>query len=91
MMKNNDIPCCAADAMRRVKPVEVNGAIIGLAMLDLVFAEVRDLGLADESAVRAELLKRVKVYNYVPPSAAEAYVGAVYQEYGRWNNQGGIR
>lgn len=90
-MKNNDIPCCAADAMRRVKPVEVNGATIGLAMLDLVFAEVQALGLTEEMAVRAELLKRVKVYNYVPPPAAGAYAGAVYQEYGRWNNQGGIR
>ena len=91
MMKNKDTPCCAADAMRRVKPVEVNGATIGLAMLDLVFAEVHDLGLNDETAVRAELLKRVKVYNYVPPPALEAYAGAVYREYGRWSNQGGIR
>ncbi len=90
-MKNNDIPCCAADAMRRVKPVEVYGVTVGLAMLDLVFAEVRDLGLIDESAVRAELIKRVKVYNYVPPPAAEAYARAVYREYGRWNSQGGIK
>jgi hypothetical protein len=90
-MKNNDVPCCAADAMRRVKPIDVNGATVGLAMLDLVFAEVRDLGLTDESAVRAELLKRVKVYNYVPPPAADAYAGAVNREYAKWNNQGDIR
>ena len=90
MMKNKDFPCCAADAMQRVKPVEVNGATVGLSMLDLVFAEVQALGLTDESAVRAELLKRVKVYNYVPASAAEAYAGAVYREYGRWSNQRGI-
>ncbi len=60
-------------------------------MLDLVFAEVRDLGLTDEAAFGAELLKRVKVYNYVPPPAAEAYAAAVYREYAKWNNQGGIR
>jgi hypothetical protein len=90
-MKNDDIPCCAADALRRVRAVEVNGPTIGPAMLDAVFAEVRDLGLADESAVRAELLKRVKVYNYVPPPAAGACAGAVYREYGRWSNQGGNR
>ncbi len=29
-MKNKDIPCCAADAMRHVKAVDVNGATIGL-------------------------------------------------------------
>ncbi len=90
-MKNNDIPCCAADAMQRVKPVDVGGTTVGLAMLDHVFAEVRDPGLTDETAVRAELLKRVKVYNYVPPPAAEAYAAAVHREYANWNNQGDIR
>ena len=38
-----------------------------------------------------ELLKRVKVYNYVPPPAAEAYATAVHREFAKWNNQGGIR
>ena len=90
-MKNNDIPCCAADAVRHVKPVEVNGATVGLSMLDLVFAEVQALGLADDAAVRAELIRRVKVYNYVPPSAAEVYADAVHREYARWSNKGGTR
>jgi len=90
-MKNNAIPCCAADAMRRVKPVDVNGAAVGLDWLDLVSAEVRDLGLTDESAVRAELLKRVKVNIHVPPPAAEAYAAAVHRESAKRNNQGGIR
>jgi len=84
-MKKDGIPCCAADAVRHVQPVEVDGATVGLAMLDHAFAEVREFGLANETAVRAELLKRVKVYNYVPASAAAAYVGAVYREYQRWN------
>ncbi len=90
-MKNNCIPCCAADAMRRVMAVDVNDATVGLDWLDLVFAGVRDFGLADESAVRAELLKRVKVHNYVPPPAARVCFGAESREYGRWNNQGGTR
>ena len=90
-MKNNHIPCCAADAMRRVMAVDVNDATVGLDWLDLVLAGVRDFGLADESAVRAELLKRVKVHNYVPPPAARACFGAESREYGRWNNQGGTR
>jgi len=37
-MKNDDIPCCAADAMRAVRSVEVNGAPVGLSMLNLVLA-----------------------------------------------------
>jgi hypothetical protein len=90
-MKNDDKQCCAAEALRRVKPVEVNGATIGLAMLDHAFAEVRDPGLTDESAVRAELLTRGKVDNDVPPPAAAAYATAVNREYARWNNEGGTR
>jgi len=87
-MKNTDIPCCAADAVRRVKAVDVNGVTVGLSMLDLVFAEVRDLGLGDDTAVRAELLKRVKIYNYVPQPAADAYATAVHREYAKWNEGG---
>jgi hypothetical protein len=88
-MNNNGIPCCAADAMRTVRQVEINGVTIGLSMLDLVVAEVQALDLASETAVRAELITRVKVYNYVPASAAEAYAAAVHREYIRSNNQGG--
>ncbi|HOT94617.1 MAG TPA: hypothetical protein PK089_05450 [Methanoregulaceae archaeon] len=89
-MMNRDVPCCAAEAMRRVRPVVVNGATVGLSMLDLVFSEVRDLGLTDDAVVRAELIRRVKMFNYVPPSAAEAYAAAVYQEYMKYHDQGGI-
>jgi hypothetical protein len=90
-MKIKDIPCRAADAVRHAMPVEVNGATVGLAMLDLVFAKVRDPGLTDESAVRAALLRPVKVLNYAPPMAAEVYAIAEYREYAKGNNQGGIR
>jgi hypothetical protein len=88
MMKNDGIPCCAADAIRSVKQVEVNGATVGLSMLDLVFAEVQELGLADDTAVQEELIRRVRVYNYVPHSAAGCYAAAVYREYVKWNEGG---
>ncbi|NLX49200.1 MAG: hypothetical protein GXY82_04880 [Methanospirillum sp.] len=87
-MKNNDVPCCTAGAVLGIKPVEVNGATVGLSMLDLVFAEVWALELADSAAVRAELVRRVKVFTYVPPAAADACAAAVHREYERWN-QGG--
>lgn len=78
---NDDKPCCAAEAMRRVKPVEVGGVTIGRVMLDHTFTQVRGLALADEAAIRTELLlKCVKCYNYIPAPAA-----AVYQEYLLWN------
>lgn len=83
-MRNNDIPPCALDAVRTVRQVEIDGATIGLSMLDLVFAEVQALDLADETAVRAELVRRVNVYNYVPAPAAAAYGEALYREYLQW-------
>ena len=29
-------PCCAAEALRRVRRIEVGGVVVGLAMLDAV-------------------------------------------------------
>ena len=84
---NEDKPCCAAEAMRRVKSVEVGGVTIGLVMLDHTFAEVRGLALANEAAVRTELMKCVTCYNYIPASAAAAYTEAVYREYQLWNSK----
>jgi hypothetical protein len=40
-MKNRDRPCCAADAMRRVKTADVNGATVGLDRLDPVLDGVQ--------------------------------------------------
>lgn len=88
-MKNNDTPYCAADAMRRVKPVEVNGATVGPSMLDFVFAVVHAPGRAADAAVRAELMKCVKIHNYIQPAITEAYATAVHREYAKWTNQGG--
>jgi len=86
-VKNDGIPCCAADAVRHVRPVEVDGVTVGLAMLDHAFAEVRDLDLSSDAEIRAAVLKRVKVYNYVPAPAAPAYAEALYREYLRWTTK----
>lgn len=86
-MKNHGIPCCAADAVRRIRSIEVDGVTVGLAMLDDAFTEVRDLGLPTDAEIRAEVLRRVKVYNYVPAPAAPAYAEALYREYLQWTNK----
>ena len=61
------IPCGAADA------VEVDGITVGLAMLDAVFGEVEAPGPLREE----ELLRRVKIYNYITRPAEESYAVAL--------------
>jgi len=76
-----DKPCCAADALRRIRQIDVNGILTGISMLDESISEVRGLGLSDDRGIREALVKRVKIYNYIPPAAAEAYADAIMREY----------
>jgi hypothetical protein len=80
-MGERDTPCCAAEALRRIRQVDVGGITVGLAMLDDIIDEVQGLSLASKDAIVNELIKRVKVYNYIPPSAEENYRKALLREY----------
>jgi hypothetical protein len=74
-------PCCAADALRRIKQIKVNGILTGITMLDESIDEVKELGLMDDREVREALMKRVKIYNYIPPGVQEEYTNAIMREY----------
>ncbi|NVO67102.1 hypothetical protein [Methanofollis tationis] len=74
-------PCCAAEAMRRIRQIEVGGIVVGLAMLDDAIDEVRGMHLAGADAIAEELMKQIKVYNYVPRAAEAAYRTALLGEY----------
>jgi hypothetical protein len=76
-----DKPCCPADALRRIRQVEVNGIMTGITMLDESIAEVKELRFTDEREIREALMKRVKIYNYIPPGVADAYAEAIMKEY----------
>lgn len=80
-MNKDHIPCCAADALRRIRQIPVNGIMTGITMLDETIAATKDLGLTGEQAVSEALMKKIRVYNYVPPAAEEAYTRAVMDEY----------
>ena len=67
--------------MQRIRKLEVGGLIVGIAMLDEVIREVQALGLLSEPEIRDELMKRVKLSNYVPKSAEDAYAAALLREY----------
>ena len=79
-MENNDKPCCAADALRRIRQVKVNGIMTGITMLDESISAVRAQGVTGDPAIREALMKRVKVYNYVPPAVENHYAEALIEQ-----------
>jgi hypothetical protein len=80
-MGNNNIPCCAADALRRIRQIPINGIPTGICMLDECIAEVKTQDLTSEPEIRAAFLKRIKVYNYIPPKVEDEYARALFEEY----------
>jgi len=80
-MDSGDRPCCPADALRRIRQVRINGVMTGITMLDESIAAVKSQGLTGDTAIREALMKRVKVYNYVPPAVEDHYAMALMAEY----------
>jgi len=75
-------PCCGAAAARMIKRITLpGGSQVGIANLENILKEVADLKLADDEAIQSELLKRVKIYNYVAPGAEADYAKALLAEY----------
>ncbi|PKL56023.1 MAG: hypothetical protein CVV35_06860 [Methanomicrobiales archaeon HGW-Methanomicrobiales-6] len=79
--KKREKPCCAAEALRRVRRIEVGGVVVGLAMLDDILADVIDSGITAETAIGDELIKQVKIYNYIPKEAEPLYRAALLLDY----------
>ena len=80
-MGDDNKPCCAAEALRRIRQVPVNGIMTGITMLDESIAMVRAQNPGSESEIRRVLMEKVRVYNYIPPGVEEEYVRAILQEY----------
>ncbi len=80
---DDKIPCCAAEALRRIRQIPVNGIMTGITMLDESIADVKARNLTSDQEIRAALMKKIRVYNYVPPGVAEAYAQAIIEEYGK--------
>lgn len=80
-MGNDNKPCCAAEALRRIRQIPVNGIMTGITMLDESIADVKARNLTGDQEIREALMKKIRVYNYVPPGVAEAYAQAVMEEY----------
>ena len=74
-------PCCAADAVLRIRQIPVNGIPTGITLLDECIAHVKMQDLKSEPEIKAALIKRVKVYNYIPPGVEDRYARALFEEY----------
>ena len=80
-MGNDTRPCCAADALRRIRQIPINDIPTGICMLDECIADVKKQDLKSETEIRTAFLKRVKVYYYIPPNVQDEYARALFEEY----------
>lgn len=71
--------CCCL-GVNGVKRIKVGDIEVGLLGLDKIFKEVRALGI-DSDVLKEELLKRVKIYNYVPERREGEYTIAILKAY----------
>ncbi|HJX55716.1 MAG TPA: hypothetical protein VJ350_02655 [Methanoregula sp.] len=78
---SDDKPCCSADALRRIRQVKINGIMTGITMLDESIAEVKAQNLASEPEILTALMKKIKIYNYVPKGVEAEYARALMEEY----------
>jgi len=83
-MMYEDKPCCPASAVRKIRQIDIGGSPTGLFHLDETFQEVYDMKIQDEKKLKKELLRQIKIYNYVAPVAEEKYKEALYEEYQRF-------
>jgi hypothetical protein len=79
--KKDNKPCCAADALRRIRQIPIRGIPTGITLLDECIAEVKTQGLATEPEIRAALLRQVKVYNYIPRNVEDEYARVLSEEF----------
>ena len=80
-MAHDNLSPCAAEALRSVRRVLINGIMTGFSGLDESIAAVHKENLTSESAIRVSLMNRIKVSNYIPPRAEELYAAALMEEY----------
>jgi len=68
------------------KRVLIDGKETGIDHLDWIFSEVKKLNPDNDAVLAAELLKRVKEFNYVPTKKTEVYATALVEEYRKRNS-----
>jgi hypothetical protein len=80
-MMGDDKPCCASDALRCIRQVKINGIMTGITMIDASIEEVMSQDLGSDQEIRAALMKKIRIYNFVPKSVEEEYARVLIEEY----------
>jgi hypothetical protein len=80
-MDRNTLSPCATDALSGTRQLTVAGKQIGITGLEAAFAAVQVRGLVGDAAISAELMRRIRENNYIPPAIADEYAAAVLAEY----------
>ncbi|MEN6610787.1 MAG: NAC family transcription factor [Methanoregulaceae archaeon] len=74
---------CGGLPPMKIKTLLVDGKETGIDRLDEVLAEVAQLKLHDDTALREALTSTVRQYNYVPPAKSGEYAIALLEEYNK--------
>ena len=64
-----------------VTQVRIGGAPVGLVALKPIFEQLYEQGRQDGPGLDEEILKTVKLYNYVPDAAEDLYKATLLEEY----------
>jgi hypothetical protein len=67
----------------QIRKICIEGKEIGIDQLDRVLDQVIALHLQDEEQIQEELIRRIRVFNYVPTRKLEVYGAALLEEYRR--------
>jgi surface antigen len=73
--------CCPG--RQRPKVLRVAGQDVGISGLDHIIEEVMDGPSMSEDRARQVILQKLKALNYVPQSAEDDYVDAIWRELAR--------
>jgi hypothetical protein len=65
----------------KIRQILIDGRETGIDQLDFLIHDVKKLHLTDDALIVQELMKRVKVFNYVPTKKTAQYEEALLKEY----------
>ncbi len=72
---------CSCGSGIPVRKLTINGAVVEVVALPLIYRQFREAGRAPDDAVGSELLAAVKIYNAVPPEVEASYCEALLCDY----------
>ena len=81
---------CSCGSGIPVQDIVVNGQVVTLTALPLIFQQFHDSGKPASQAVTRDLLDTVKIYNPIPAGEDEAYAASLAREYAAFCEQQGV-